>query len=204
MNEKLADEDSKYNEGTDWEERYLSGNAGWDQGAPVPALKESLEFFAEPKRILVPGCGLGHDAAGLADAGHEVEGWDIAPTALAGAELQYPNARLSFLSRDLLLGPLEFGSFDGIFEHTFLCAIGPERWKLAVKRYTELLRPRGLLFAVLFTSMEENNPPPWGISEKQVRDLFAPGFEILDMHPPKEAFPHRAGEETVWKMRRRY
>ena len=67
-----------------WEERYRAGQDGWDLGGPAPALAAWLEIggrFAaavagRSARVLVPGCGRGHDARLLARVGHEVTGVD--------------------------------------------------------------------------------------------------------------------------------
>ncbi|MBC2603142.1 class I SAM-dependent methyltransferase [Puniceicoccus vermicola] len=200
---KLTEGNSEYNEGTDWERRYREGNAPWDHGKSVPAVAEALEFFGKPRKILVPGCGFGHDVAALSRGGHEVEGWDLAPTAVAQARELYAEAGVRFDVRNLLTAEVEEDAFDGVFEHTFLCAIGPDHWRTASDQFARLLKPGGLFFAILFTEMEEENPPPWGISADQVRELFSPTFEILGTRRPREAFSRRIGEETLWEMRLR-
>lgn len=130
-------------------------------------------------------------------------GWDISPTALARAKRLYPSGPVEFVACDLL-GENDFcGVFDGIFEHTFLCAIGPEWWERAAERFSELLRPGGKIFAILFTNMVEEQPPPWPITEAEVRKLFLPKFEIESPTRPRHAFPGREGEETIWRMQRR-
>ena len=188
---------------TDWEERYRTGRTGWDQGRAAPVVGEAVSFFGAAERILVPGCGLGHDAAALAGALPVVEGWDVAPSAVRGAEERYGAPGLRFRRIDLVNGPVPPGRFDGIFEHTFLCAVGPSFWERVVRRYADLLREDGRLFAILFTNLVEDDPPPWGISETGAEELFAPWFEIMEKAPPAESFPHREGEETVWKLRKR-
>ena len=55
---------------TDWEERYRQADTPWDKGVAHPAV---VRWLAEhPGRmtgaVLVPGCGLGHDARAIAAA----------------------------------------------------------------------------------------------------------------------------------------
>jgi len=176
----------------------------------APSLVTALDFFGDPQRVLVPGCGMGHDAAALARGGHEVEGWDLAPTAIREARKSYPMENLTFLEKDLLADakdqPGEKKSparFQAIFEHTFLCAIGPTKWEQAVRRFSELLKPGGKLFAILFTNLVEHEPPPWKITEQQAIDLFQTDFRILDIDRSMNSFPHRVGEETFWCLEKR-
>jgi len=200
---KLTGSGADDNQGTDWEGRYRVGDCPWDRGGPVPSIAEALDFFPEGSNILVPGCGLGHDAAALERAGHRVEGWDVSPSAITSARRQYESQRLRFFCRDVLRNSSEPESFDGIFEHTFLCAIGPAHWPTAAEEYARLLKPHGHLFAVLFTHIQEDNPPPWPISPQKVEEMFYKNFRIEKATHPHTAFPGREGEETLWRMIRR-
>ena len=202
MAENLTKRRALDNGRTDWERRYREGDTGWDQGRPVPAVEEAAGFFGPGSRVLVPGCGHGHDAARLAEKGFRVEGWDVAPSAIGRARAWYGGAGVVFREADLLADLPERGGFDGLFEHTLLCAVGPEHYEAVARRYAELLGPGGLLFAVLFTGLEEADPPPWRIDASRAEELFSRRFEILGVDRPVDAFPHREGEETVWRLRR--
>src|SRR4051794_24277501 len=85
---------------TNWEEHYQQKDTPWDKGAPSPALLEFLaklnssdaELGGTPlstllplRRVLVPGCGMGHDVRALAGHAGEVVGLDIAQSAVAAA-----------------------------------------------------------------------------------------------------------------------
>ena len=57
----------------EWEERYLSGRTAWDRGGVSPALRHWLASGAlRAGRVLVPGCGRGHEVAALAREGFQV------------------------------------------------------------------------------------------------------------------------------------
>jgi len=185
-----------------WEERYQNGDTPWDRGCATPAVEEAMEFFAPASRILVPGCGLGHDALAFAQAGHEVEGWDLSSTAIERANDLHDHPQLRFREMDFFENEEAEGSFDGIFEHTFLCAIGPENWERAIAKFAKLLRPRGQLFAILFTHLKEQDPPPWQIQSHVALELFGKYFEVETISTPKNFFADRKGEETVWRMKR--
>lgn len=70
-----------------WEEKYQANTIPWVRGGSSPALQRWLEADALAHgRILVPGCGRGHEAVELARHGLHVTALDIAPTALRHLE----------------------------------------------------------------------------------------------------------------------
>jgi len=63
----------------DWEQRYRAGRTAWDRGGVSPALEHWLGTGQVPAgRVLVPGCGHGHEVAELVRAGRQVTAVDIA------------------------------------------------------------------------------------------------------------------------------
>ena len=63
----------------DWEGRYQAGQTGWDRGQVSPALMHWLASETPPRgRVLVPGCGHGHEVAELIRSGCQVTAVDIA------------------------------------------------------------------------------------------------------------------------------
>jgi 2-polyprenyl-3-methyl-5-hydroxy-6-metoxy-1,4-benzoquinol methylase len=78
--------------GIDWDARYVAGDTPWDKGAAHPALQARLKKLPIAGRVLVPGCGAGHDVRALAAGGAAfVLGLDVAPSALNLAQ-SYPKA----------------------------------------------------------------------------------------------------------------
>ena len=59
------------NDSTAWDQRYRDGTDGWELGRPAPPLEAFLRSDARAPqpfaRVLVPGCGRGHEAALLAE-----------------------------------------------------------------------------------------------------------------------------------------
>ena len=72
----------------DWEERYQEGDVQWDKGEPSPGLVDWLEERGDQPRgkVIVPGCGFGHDVRAWAKAGFDAVGYDVAPAAVKGGE----------------------------------------------------------------------------------------------------------------------
>lgn len=186
-----------------WEEAYQTGETGWDRGVATPAVALALNTLKDRGKcqILVPGCGRGHDVYALAEAGHTVEGWDLSETAVRNAKRDnnHPNAIYSQV--DFFSNHSKPRFFDVIFEHTFLCALPPENWSEIALRYRQLLAPRGVLFAVLFTHMENDEPPPYPTSIPQVIEIFSPYFITGTGSFLSQSYPGREGEETFWVMR---
>ncbi len=77
---------------TDWNQRYVDGDTPWDKGDAAPGLNDWLvgNDMDPDSRILVPGCGCGHDAHAWARAGFETTGVDLSELALnrAGERLR--------------------------------------------------------------------------------------------------------------------
>ena len=52
----------------DWNRRYEENDTPWDKGEAHPVLRDMLARDALSGRVLVPGCGAGHDVRELAAA----------------------------------------------------------------------------------------------------------------------------------------
>jgi SAM-dependent methyltransferase len=192
---------------TDWDQAYQENFTPWDKGLPGTRARPSpplVEWFAKNKlsgRVLVPGCGVGHDVAHLVSLGIDAIGLDIAPTAIARAKQCYPQLADRFVLGDLfeLSGP-----FDAIVEHTCLCALPPE-WRTRYRdAVASLLKPGGLFLGVFFINPEMDpgeTGPPFGISMDELTALFADRFEVIETYVPTAAYPGREGRECVRVLR---
>lgn len=68
---------------TYWQARYDEGRTGWDRGGPSPILGIWLEAeILRPCRMLIPGCGRGHEVVALAARGFDVTAVDLAEAAV--------------------------------------------------------------------------------------------------------------------------
>src|SRR6266478_7000100 len=137
---------------TDWEDHYRTGDTPWDKGAASPALLEALERVPMSGRILVPGCGLGHDVRALTGAaGAEVLGIDIAPSAVAAARAILAAGGESYELADFFALPAAMmGAFDWVWEHTCYCAILPACRGEYVEAARSALRPGGQFLGVFY------------------------------------------------------
>lgn len=193
--------------GVDWEARYTAGDTPWDKGLPHPSLAAWLRKHPLHGRVLVPGCGSGHDVreiARLCDA--DVVGMDIAPSAIRRARGHAGTGRESYVLGDFLAGDAAGrGPFDALFEHTCFCAIPPSRRGDYIREAAAALRPGALFFGVFFGNPDNDDPcsPPFRCPREEVEDLFSPWFELLDSCDNPATYPERRGREYLRIFRRR-
>jgi len=189
---------------TDWEDHYRRGEMPWEKGAPSPGLVDLLTEEPIRGRILVPGCGLGHDVRALATTADEVIGIDIAPSAVEAAR-QFPAVGHERYELQNLfdLPPPWRGTFDGVWEHTCFCAIQPSQRSAYVESVAGALRPGGKLFAIFYLDPGNDSPdegPPFEVSVAELDRLFLPHFSLLREWMPKRAYPNREGREWMRVM----
>lgn len=193
--------------GIDWDARYVAGDTPWDKGGAHPALVARLKEIPITGRVLVPGCGAGHDVRAIAAQGAEsVLGLDVSPTALSRAR-SFPKAgNECYQEGDFLAGnAVPAVSFDVLFEHTCLCAIPPERRADYVRAAATALRDGGLLLAVFFTNPENPEPhsPPFRCDLDEMRLLFSEDFEMLETSTAIPTYSEREGRETLCLLRKK-
>ncbi|MCB1801878.1 MAG: methyltransferase domain-containing protein [Gammaproteobacteria bacterium] len=157
----------------DWEQRYSAGKTGWDRGSASPALVDWLARGGMPRgRVLVPGCGHGHEVAALVRHGCDVTAVDIAsqPVATLRRQLDALDLAADVVQADLLhWQPAE--AFDAVYEQTCICAIDPAHWSDYERRLADWLRPGGQLFG-LFMQTGRDGGPPFDCPMPGMRRLF--------------------------------
>lgn len=172
-------------------------NPGWNLGEPAEALKDMLPRLKLPKsRVLVLGCGEGHDAALFAQAGHVVTGVDFSKEAVERAQKNYGHIPgLKFVEQDAFKLDASYqNSFDIVFEHTCYCAIEPSRRKDLVKVWKSVLHDQGQLMGVFFT-MYKKLGPPYGGSEWELRQRLKDSFQFVFWGRWQKSLPKRQGKE---------
>lgn len=188
----------------DWGARYASGDTPWDVGGPHPELARRLAAgeLGAPGRALVPGCGRGHDALALAEAGWQVVAADL--VALDAPALRALRARGGTLlvGDALALAPAE--PFALVLDHTFFCALDPARrgdWGRLVRR---ALAPGGALACLVFPCGKPlaEGGPPFGSSAADLAAALGPGFRLERDEPALLRVPRRTWEER-WALFRR-
>lgn len=140
-----------------WQERFESGQTGWDRGAPNPQLMHWLDTGTlTPCRIAVPGCGRGWEVAELARRGFEVTGLDYTDAAIREAQANLGQMELTanIIKADVLSYSTD-QPYDAVYEQTCLCAIDPDHWIDYADQLSRWIRPGGHLYALF---MQANRP----------------------------------------------
>lgn len=198
---------------TAWDQRYLEGRDGWELGQAAPPLQQFLNEHPlaprPPGRVLVPGCGRGHEARLLAGLGFSVTGIDISIEALREARrLDQPGVSCQWLQLDVLdpvalnRAGLAAASMIGVVEHTCFCAIDPARREAYARSMGTLVAPGGW-FLGLFWCHSRSGGPPFGSQPEQVNGLLeSAGFEAEVWGPAQGGLPSRDNEWLgLWRRR---
>jgi len=192
---------------SDWNALYEKGETPWDRGVHTPVLddvlrKQPLSFKG---RVLVPGCGIGHDARRLAEHGCEVIAVDIAPLAIERARWLDSGGRVDFRLANLFELPEELrGTFDLVWEHTCLCALDPPMRPKYITGVRSALRPGGTVAGVFYMNPDLDpgeTGPPFGITLEELIRLWQDGgFEVQEHWVPEVAYEGRQGRERFMRL----
>lgn len=186
-----------------WDERYLSGETPWDYHGVQPEFSRYLREQTSPLRLLIPGCGTSHDLRLALACGHDPIGLDLSAAAVALARSEIAASEAWRVTEDdFFTAPLESGSFDVVFERTFLCAIPPELRAAYAQKVWTLLKPGGRLVG-FFLYGEEPDPPPYPMAEGEDQTLLGPLFTRIQSEPSEAPLPFFVGMERwqIWKKR---
>jgi methyl halide transferase len=194
---------------TDWEQAYIEGKAYWDRGAVSPPLLDWLTAAGGrlAGRVLVLGCGPGHEVGFLHATGVDVCGLDISPAGIELARKNYPLVPAErWLCQDLFAMPAGLrGSFDVVVEHTCLSGMPPDLRPAYAAAVLAALKPGGLIVGVWFINPDLDpgeTGPPYPLAVEVLDGLFAGRAEVLEDYVPGRAFPGREGRERVRVLRK--
>ncbi|MEM7647524.1 MAG: methyltransferase domain-containing protein, partial [Pseudomonadota bacterium] len=182
-----------------WSEKYQQQTTPWDLDRPHPELDTTLaQLKLNKMRVLVPGCGSGHDAAFLAEKGNVVTAIDFSPTAIEQAQKKYgdrPN--LTFLEGDVFnLDDSHTGAYDLVFEHTCYCAIDPSQRSMLIKQWKRFLDETGHLLGIFF-AVPKRTGPYFGGSEWELREKLKKDFQFYYWTRLRHSPDWRRGAELL-------
>lgn len=128
----------------------------WEIDEPQPVVVQLLADGSLAGRVLDAGCGTGHNALHLADAGLEVVGFDVAPTAVAAARERAASRGSSarFVcadATDLPRGGELDGPFDTALDVGMFHALTPEQRTSYAEQLHQVVRPGGAVIVVALT-----------------------------------------------------
>ena len=183
-----------------WDQRFAEGNTPWDRGEANPQLAVWLAAGElKPCRILIPGCGAGHEVAVLAKAGFDVTALDYSPEAIARTRKRLDEAKLkAFVVEADALAWQPDRPFDAIYEQTCLCALYPDQWRAYADQLHRWLKPSGKLFALFVQMLRPGaaegkiEGPPYHCDIHAMRALF-PASRWAWPKPPYPRTTHPRG-----------
>jgi SAM-dependent methyltransferase len=154
----------------------------WAHLEPRPKLLRWLRALPPQERhgrALDIGCGLGDNAAALANAGYRVTAFDISPTAIAWARERFKDMPIEWHVADLLSPPEAWrGVFDLVSEVYTLQSLREPYRSAAMGIIGEYVKPGGRLLIICRGRREGDlfDPPPWPITESEIDRIAALGL----------------------------
>jgi SAM-dependent methyltransferase len=143
----------------------------------------------------------------LASVAEEVQGIDIAPSAVDAAQRIPGPTNAHFALADLFALPAEMrGAFDWVWEHTCFCAIDPSLRADYVRAVAGALRPGGQFLGVFYLDPGQKlatDGPPFESSLGELDHYFDVTFELVREWNPRMTYSNRAGREWMrwYKLR---
>ena len=168
----------------DWQRHYEENDLGWDLGQVAPPF---VKLWQEEKlplgKVLVPGCGRGHEVVFLAENGFDVTAIDFSSGAVTYLKnaLKKRNLEGRILHQDFFsLDESHEGVYDLVLEQTFFCAISPKQRRDYVLNVSRILKPGGILVG-LFYHTDEQGGPPYNTTREDIEMHFSKKFEIQEL-----------------------
>ena len=184
----------------DWQRHYEENDLGWDLGQVAPPF---VKLWQEEKlplgKVLVPGCGRGHEVVFLAENGFDVTAIDFSSGAVTYLKnaLKKRNLEGRILHQDFFsLDESHEGVYDLVLEQTFFCAIPPRQRQDYVLKVSRMLKPGGMLVG-LFYHTDKQGGPPYNTTREDIETHFSENFEIQELDKTSLSSEQRKGKEWL-------
>jgi len=177
-----------------WNKSYRKKKIGWDIGAISPPLKNYIDQLKNKDlKILIPGAGNAYEAEYLYKLGFKnTFVLDFATEAIASFLNRFPDfPKNQIFNKDFFDHE---GTYDLILEQTFFTSFPKNFRPKYIKKINELLANNGKLVGLWFTH-EFNNPPPYGGTEQEYKELFETYFHFKTFEISYYSIKPRAGRE---------
>lgn len=188
-----------------WNQRFEAQFMPWDKGGVPQDLRNFVSQAKRPLVSLIPGCGIGYEAAFLAQAAWDVTAIDFSPAAVASAKAAIGAWGKHVIEADFFLyQPAQ--TLDLIYERAFLCALPPAMRPAIARRWAHLLPAGGILAGFFFLdecAEASLKGPPFSITRAELQALLLPYFELQEERAVSDSIPVFDGKESwqVWRRR---
>ena len=160
-----------------------AGSPPWDIGKPQPAFQATADKVVGA--VLDAGCGTGEHAPFFAARGHAVTGFDFmeGPIAAARRKAVERSLLVKFLVEDALKLQEWTERFDNVLD-SGLFHVFSDTDRVRYVRGLETVLPAGAhLFLLCFSDATPGAEGPRRVSESELRQAFADGWEIESLEP---------------------
>lgn len=198
-----------------WHERWAKHEIGFHMPRPHAALADHWDSLAlaAGTRVFVPLAGKSLDLVALAARGHDVVGVELSAVAVAEFRAEHPGLdAVDLRCGDFFeLTTAALGPVAAVFDRAALVALPPPMRRAYAARMTELTAPGTLtLLVTMEYDQREMRGPPHAVMPEEVRDLYGPGHEIVELgtYGALDDFPRMAARgvtslgERVYRLRR--
>jgi SAM-dependent methyltransferase len=162
-----------------WDTLFRDKRTPWDAGSTPLELKRYLDERNDGGRVLIPGCGSGHEVRAFSEKG----GYEVTAIDFSTAAVERARSLLGEWQRAVVLGDFfscDFGGrpFDVIYERAFLASLPRPMWRDYARRVTQLLRPGGRLIG-FFVYGGQQGGPPFCLKTDELDELLGDNFDRI-------------------------
>jgi len=153
----------------------------WPQEEPIFARNPP----PDGAHVLDAGCGTGDMSIFLAGRGNQVTGVDYLeePIRRAKQKAAERGQPVTFLVKDAMTLKDWSERFDNVVDSGLFHCFTDEDRKTYVDGLANVVKPGGRVFLMCFSDAEPGTDGPRRVSERELRDAFAKGWEIESLKP---------------------
>ncbi|TDJ52042.1 MAG: methyltransferase domain-containing protein [Nitrospina sp.] len=190
----------------DWQGHYDASDLRWDLGEVAPPfVRLWQDKILTPGKMIVPGCGQGHEVVFFAGHGWDVTGVDYSPGAvsLLNQTLKEKNLEARVLSQDFFaLDATHRGIYDTLLEQTFFCAISPESRGDYVATAHRILKPGGFIMGLFYETGEQGGPP-FNTTKQDIHKHFSKKFALVRVEKCDHSAEQRKDKEWLAVLKKK-
>jgi SAM-dependent methyltransferase len=157
-------------------------------------------------KVVVLGCGKGHNAVLFAKAGYDVTALDFAPDAIHETRQLAKKSKVNITTHNVDLFELPgrmLNKFDFALEYVTYCSINPARRKEYLDNIQALLKPGGILIGLFFPTDKREGGPPFSVDVDELTSYLNEAFFLIHSEIPNSSAKPRLRKEILmlWKKK---